>query len=110
MSLGCAKGQVASRGGLGGAERSRGCRAAAAASSWPAGRGEGCLARCCGEGSAWRGAAERAKAVGASVSARARGCNTRALGASRACTEGVRRNVVACYRSPVSLASHRTRL
>ena len=68
------------------------------------------LARCCEEGSAWRGAAERAKAVGASVSARARGCNTRALGASRACTEGVRRNVVACYRSPVSLASHRTRL
>ena len=69
MSLGCAKGQVASRGGLGGAERSRGCRAAAA-SSWPAGRGGGCLARCCEEGSAWRGAAERAKTVGASVSAR----------------------------------------
>ena len=64
MSLGCAKGQVASRGGLGGAERSRGCRAAAAASYWPAGRGGGCLARCCEEGSAWRGASERAKVVG----------------------------------------------
>ena len=42
----------------------QGCRAAAAASSWPAGRGGGCLARCCEEGSAWRGAAERAKTVG----------------------------------------------
>ena len=42
----------------------QGCRAAAAASVWPAGRGGGYLARCCEEGSAWRGAAERAKAVG----------------------------------------------
>ena len=50
--------------GFGGADMGRGCRAAAAASAWPAGRGGGCLARCCEEGSAWRGAAERAKAVG----------------------------------------------
>ena len=42
----------------------QGCRAAAAASSWPAGRGGGCLACCCEEGSAWRGAAEQDKAVG----------------------------------------------
>ena len=74
----------------------QGCRAAAAASSWPAGRGGGCLARCCEEGSAWRGAVERAKAVGASVSARPRGCNTRALGASSARTECARRNARAC--------------
>ena len=37
-------------------------------------------------------------------------CNTRALGASSACTEGVRYNAVACYRSQVRLASNRTRL
>ena len=37
-------------------------------------------------------------------------CNTRTLGASSARTKGVRYNVVACYRSQVRLASHRTRL
>ena len=50
----------------------QGLSAAAAASSCPAGRGGGCMARCGEKGSAWRGAAERAKTVGASVSARAR--------------------------------------
>ena len=42
MSSHCSRGQVASGGGSDGADMSRGCRAAAAASSWPAGawRGE----------------------------------------------------------------------
>ena len=74
----------------------QGLSAAAAASSWPAGRGGGCLARCGEKGSAWRGAAERAKTVGASVSARVRGCNMRALGVPRARRPSVRRNALAC--------------
>ena len=44
------------------------------------------LARSGEKGSAWRGAAERAKARGASVSARACGCNLRALGVPSART------------------------
>ena len=66
----CSRGQVASGSGFGGADMGRGCRAAVAASSWPAGVARGGLARSGEKGSAWRGAAERAKAVGASVSAR----------------------------------------
>ena len=88
----------------------QGLSAAAAASSWPAGRGGGCLARSGEKGSARQGSAERAKAVGASVSARARGCNTRALGASSARTPGVRHNAEACYRSQVRMGFTRSRL
>ena len=39
----CSRGELASGGGFGGADMGRGCRAAVAASSWLAGRGEGRL-------------------------------------------------------------------
>ena len=71
---------------------------------------QGGLARCCEEVSAWRGAAEWAKTRGPACRLGRGSCNTCALGASSARTEGVRRNAVACYRSQVRLASNRTRL
>ena len=53
MSTHCSQGQVASGRGLGGTDMARGCRATAAASVWPVGRG----------GAAWR-IAERRGACG----------------------------------------------
>ena len=47
---------------------------------------------------------------GASMSARARGCNWRALGASSARTGDVRHNAAACYRSQVRVGFTRSRL
>ena len=81
---------MASGSGFGGADMGRGCRAAVAASSWPAGVARGGLARSGEKGSVWRGAAERAKTVGASVSAR-RTCvpnarSARALGVHGTCS------------------------
>ena len=56
------QGQVASGRGSGGADMSRGCRAAMAASSWLAGDvARACLACCGEEGSEQRGSTERAK-------------------------------------------------
>ena len=99
MSSHCSRGQVASGRGLGGAARGRGALPTPECRQERPGGGavacQGGLARCCEAGSAWRGSAERAKAVGASVSARPRGCNTRALGASSARTECARRNAMA---------------
>ena len=71
---------------------------------------QGGMARCCEEVSAWRGAPERAKTRGPVCQLGRGSCNTHALGASSARTEGVRYNAVACYRSHVRLASNRARL
>ena len=55
-------------------------------------------------------ALSRAKAVGASVSARPRGCNTRALGASSARTECARRNAMALQSAWLELGFSRVGL
>ena len=64
----------------------KGLSAAAAASSWPAGRGGGFFARCGEKGSAWRGAAEQAKAVGPVCQLGRGSCNTRAPGVHGTCS------------------------
>ena len=110
MSTRCSQGQVASRGGLGGAERRRAVGRRRRLALGLPGVARSGLARSGEKGSTWRGSAERAKAVWASVSARPRGCNTRALGASSARTPGVRHNAEACYRSQVRMGFTRSRL
>ena len=112
-------GQVASRGGLGGAGLSR-----AVGRPWRLvlglpGTRRGSAWRVAVRGSMWRARGhdvlvevghglERVRGVTRRLGRRS--CNTRALGASSARTEGVRHNAVACYRSQVRLASNRTRL
>ena len=61
-----------------------------------------------GERVAWCCRASQSR--GAGVSARARGCNWRALGASSARTPDVRHNAAACYRAWLRLAINRSRL
>ena len=113
MSWRFLRGQLASAGGLSApAEAGARCGRRRAAKSSVGGvvGCQGGLAHCCEEVSVWCGAAEWAKTRGPTCRLGRGSCNTCALGASSARTEGVRYNAVACYRSQVRLASNRTRL
>ena len=70
----------------------------------------GCLARCGEKGSAWRGAAERAKAVGPACQLGRGSCNTRALLVLRACTASARRNARMAKTARELMQIHRPRL
>ena len=81
---------MASRGGLGGAERRRAVGRRRRLALGLPGVARSGLARSGEKGSMWRGSAERAKAVGPACQLGRGSCNTRALLALRACTGRVR--------------------